>query len=343
MGQRNPHGGNHAGLRGKNTMRRVAGVFVCAVLVAAVGFGAPSFAQTFPSKPVKLVVPFPAGGSTDITARLLAAKLGEFWTQPIVVENRPGADTIIGTEAVVRAPADGHTVLIAASALPITQAVRRKLPYNVLTEFAPVTLIGTLPNVLVVHPSVEARTPAEFVALAKANPGKLNFASAGPSTGQRFTFELLKQNLGFDVIHVPYKGGAPATQAVLAGEVQSMIINILEALPLVRDGRLRALAVTTKERLPALPDVPTLSETLLPGLDVTVWQAALVPAGTPPEIVALLNRDLRRAVAAPEVTTKLQDMGLQIATGTPEAFGNFLKAEVEMWTRVATQANIQED
>ncbi|HEV7263492.1 MAG TPA: tripartite tricarboxylate transporter substrate binding protein [Falsiroseomonas sp.] len=309
----------------------------------ALAFGNAADAQGYPTRPVRLVVPFPPGGSTDITARLFAARLQEKWGQPVVVENRPGGDTIIATGAVVQAPADGYTVLLATSALPITAAVRRSLPYDVQRDLSPVTLIGTIPNALVVHPSVRANTVAEFVALAKSRPGALNFASAGASTGQRFAFELLKQRLGIDVVHVPFRGGAPATQAVVAGQVESMIMNVLEAVPLVRTGRLRALAVTTKERVSGLPDVPTLAETVMPGLDVSVWQAAFVPAGSPPEAIARLNRDLRAVAAEPAVAQRLQELGLNVRTGSPEELGAFLREEVETWTRVAREAGIQEN
>jgi tripartite-type tricarboxylate transporter receptor subunit TctC len=300
-------------------------------------------AQEFPARQVRLVVPFPPGGSTDITARLFAQRLQQMWGQAVVVDNRPGGDTLIGTGAVVQAPADGHTVLIATSALPITAAVKKSLPYDVQRDLAPVTLIGTIPNVLVVHPSVAANSVAEFVALAKSRPGALNFASAGASTGQRFAFELLKQRLGINVVHVPFRGGAPATQAVLGGQVESMIINVLEAVPLVQAGRLRALAVTTKDRVPSLPEVPTLAETVMPGLDVTVWQAAFVPSGSPAAAVARLNRDMRAVAAEPAVAQRLQELGMAVRTGTPEELATFLRTEVETWTRVAREAGIQED
>lgn len=299
-------------------------------------------AQEYPSRAVRLVVPFPPGGSTDITGRLFAGRLSELWGVPVVVDNRAGGDTIIGTEAVVQAPADGYTVLLATSALPITAAVRRRLPYDVTRDLAPVTLLGTIPNVLVVHPSVPARDIGEFVALVRSRPGTVNFASAGASTGQRFAFELLKQRLGVDVVHVPFRGGAPATQAVLAGQVESMIINVLEAVPLVQTGRLRPLAVTTRNRVPALPAVPTLSETVLPGLDVAVWQAVLVPAATPAPAIARLNRDFRAVAAEPAVARRLEELGLTISTGTPQELGAFIRQEIETWTGVAQQAGIQE-
>ncbi len=304
---------------------------------------APALAQSYPARPVRILVPFPPGGSTDITARLLGARLAELWGVGVVVENRAGGDGIIGAEAAARAAPDGHTLLLAATSFAISAAVRRRLPYDPLRDFAPVMMIGTIPNIMAVHPSLPARTVQEFVALARARPGQLNFASAGASTGQRFAFELLKQRLNLDVVHVPYRGGAPAAQALVAGEVQSMIINALEATPLVQAGRIRAIAVTTATRFAAFPDVPTLAETVLPGLDVSVWQAMMMTGGSPPEAVARVNADLRRILAEPVIAQRLGELGLTLAPGTPEALGRLLADEIATWTRVARDAGIQED
>lgn len=315
---------------------------LAAPLAAGLASGSAA-AQEYPSRAVRIVVPFPPGGSTDITARLLAARLQEMWGQSVVVDNRAGGDGIIGTSAVVQSAPDGYTLLLAASALPIAAAARRRMPYDVERDLAPITLLGTISNVLIVHASVPANTVQEFIALARARPGALNFASAGASTGQRFAFELMKQQLGLDIVHVPYRGGAPAGQALLSGQVESMIVNGLEAMPLIQSGRARALAVTTKDRIPALPDVPTLAETVMPGLDVTVWQAVFSRAGTPDAAIAKLNRDIRAVVAEPAVTRRLGELGLTVRTTTPAELGAFLKNELETWTRVARAAGIQED
>ncbi len=313
------------------------------VMVLGTALAAPALAQSFPARPVRILVPFPPGGSTDITARLVAARLADIWGASVVVENRAGGDGIIGAEAVARAAPDGHTVLLAATSFAISAAMRRRLPYDAARDFAPVTMIGSISNIMAVHPSVPAQTVQEFVALARARPGQLNFASAGASTGQRFAFELLKQRLNIDVVHVPYRGGAPATQALLSGEVQSMIINALEATPLVQSGRIRALAVTTAARVPAFPDVPTLAETVLPGLDVSVWQAVLVTGGSPPAAIAKLNADVRRVIAEPATAQRLGELGLTLSPGTPEQLGRLLADEIATWTRVAQAAGIQED
>jgi tripartite-type tricarboxylate transporter receptor subunit TctC len=226
----------------------VLALFACAVS-----------AQSFPSRPVKIVVAFPPGGSTDITARLVAPKLAELWKQPVLVENKPGAGANIGTDYVAKSAPDGHTLLLATTAFAVSAAVYDKLPYDPQKDLAPVLFVSSIPNLLVVNPALPAATPQEFVQYARANAGKLSFASPGPATGQRLAFELVKQAAGIDFLHVPYKGGAPAGQAVIAGEVQAMIVNLVEALPQIKAGRMKAIAVTTAKRSSMLPDVPTLA------------------------------------------------------------------------------------
>jgi tripartite-type tricarboxylate transporter receptor subunit TctC len=315
-------------------MRRLAAL----LLVLAAGTAA---AQGFPARPVKIVVAFPPGGSTDITARLVAPKLGEIWKQPVVVENRPGAGANIGTDYVAKSAPDGHTLLLATTALAVSAAVYDKLPYDPLADLAPVTFVSSIPNLLVVTPSLPASTPQEFVAYARANPGKLNFASPGPATGQRLAFELVKQAAGIDVVHVPYKGGAPAGQAVMAGEVQAMVVNVVEALPQVKAGRMKAIAATTAKRAAMLPELPTLAETVTPGLDVSVWQGVLAPGATPREVIEGINRDIAAVLAQPEVRERLAGMGMEVAPGTSAGFARFLRAEIAQWKKVAQTANIK--
>ena len=304
-------------------------------------FSAASFAQSFPSHPVKIIVAFPPGGSTDITARLVAPKLAEMWKQPVVVENKPGAGANIGTDYVAKSAPDGHTLLLATTALAASAAVYDKLPYDPFRDLAPVLFVSSIPNLLVVNPALPASTPREFVQYAKANPGKLSYASPGPATGQRLAFELIKQTAGIDFLHVPYKGGAPAGQAVMAGEVQAMIVNLVEALPQVKAGRMKAIAVTTAKRSPMLPEVPTLAETVTPGLDVSVWQGLLATGGTPKDAVARINKDFAAVLALPDVREKLAGMGMDIAPGTSAEFEQFLRAEIAQWKRVAQGANIK--
>jgi len=309
--------------------------------LALLVFSSLSFSQSFPSRPVKIVVAFPPGGSTDITARLLAPKLAELWKQPVLVENKPGAGANIGTDYVAKSAPDGHTLLLATTAFAVSAAVYDKLAYDPQKDLAPVLFVSSIPNVLVVNPAVPAATPREFVQYAKANPGKLSFSSPGPATGQRLAFELIKQSAGIDLLHVPYKGGAPAGQAVMAGEVQAMIVNLVEALPQIKAGRMKAIAITTEKRSAMLPEVPTLAETVTPGLDVSVWQGLLAPAGTPKEAMARINRDVAAVLAQPDVRERLAGLGMDIAPGTGAEFEQFLRAEIGQWKKVAQAANIK--
>jgi tripartite-type tricarboxylate transporter receptor subunit TctC len=304
-------------------------------------FSAAAFAQPFPSHPVKFIVVFPSGGSTDITARLVAPKLAELWKQPVVVENKPGAGANIGTDFVAKSAPDGHTLLLATTALAASAAVYDKLPYDPFKDLAPVLFVSSIPNLLVVTPALPASSPKELVQYAKANPGKLSYSSPGPATGQRLAFELVKQAAGIDFLHVPYKGGAPAGQAVMSGEVQAMIVNLVEALPQVKAGRMKAIAVTTAKRSLMLPDVPTLAETVTPGLDVSVWQGLLVTGGTPREAIARINKDVTAVLALPEVRERLAGMGMDITPGTSAEFDRFLRAEIAQWKKVAQVANIK--
>lgn len=312
-----------------------------AILALLAGLVAATAQAQAPSRPVKLVVAFPPGGSTDITARLLAPKLSERWGQPVIVENKPGAAANIGTDYVAKSAPDGSTILLATTALAISAVVYEKLPYDPLKDLAPVTMVSTIPNVLVIHPSVPASDIKGFIAHAKANPGKLNFAAPGAASGQRLTFELIKQMTGTDIVMVPYKGGAPAVQATMAGETQAMIVNVVEAASLVQGGKLRALATTTARRSPLLPGVPTLAETVAPGVDASVWQGVLVPAGTPPAMVAKIGADVAAALALRDVRERLVGLGMTIETGSPEAFGRFLREEIATWGKVAKAANVK--
>lgn len=302
-----------------------------------------AFAQGFPSHPVKIIVPFPPGGSTDIAARLIAPKLSALWKQPVLVDNKPGAAANIGADAVARSAPDGHTQLLATTALAASAAIFTKLTYDPVKDLAPVVFVASIPNLLMVNASMEAKTPQAFVDYARANPGKLNFASPGASTGQRLSFELLKQMTGIDVVHIAYKGGAPAGQALLAGEVQAMIMNVVEAGPQVKSGRLRALAATTLKRAPGFPDVPTLAETVAPGMDASVWQGVLVPSGTPAEAVARIRADWTAVLSQPDILERLAAMGMEVAPGSSSEFAQFLGAEIAKWKKVAHTANIKGD
>jgi tripartite-type tricarboxylate transporter receptor subunit TctC len=296
-----------------------------------------ALAQSFPSRPVRIVVAFPPGGSADVLARFLAPKLSERWGQPVVVENKPGASANIGADHVAKSAPDGYTLLLGTPALAVSAAVFSKLTYEAMRDLTPVAMLSVFPSVLVVHPSVPATTPQELVRYARANPNKLNFASAGSTSAIRFAFEHLRQIQSFDAVHVAYKGSAPSTQAMLAGESQTMMMTLVDALPHIRSGRLRALAATTAQRIAVLPDVPTLAETIAPGFDYIIWHGFLAPAGTPAAAVEKINRDVNAVLRLPEVNERLTGLG------TPDSLGRLLDAEIKKWKEVARIANIKAD
>jgi tripartite-type tricarboxylate transporter receptor subunit TctC len=306
-------------------------------------FAASALAQAFPSRPVRIVVAFPPGGSADVLARIIAPKLSEALGQPVVVENKPGASANIGADHVAKSVPDGYTLLLGTPALAVSAAVFSNLTYDAQKHLAPVAMLSVFPSVLVVHPSVPARTPHELVAYAKANPGKLNFASAGSTSAIRFAFEHLRQIHGIDAVHVAYKGSAPSTQAMLAGESHTMMMTLVDALPHVKSGRLRALAATTLRRIDALPELPTLAETVAPGFDYVIWHGFLAPAGTPAAVVERLNRDTNAVLGQPETRERLTGLGMEVRAETPGALGALLSDEIRKWREVARVANIKAD
>ena len=304
-------------------------------------FSASALAQAFPSRPVRIVVAFPPGGSADVLGRLLAPKLSELWAQPVVVENKPGASANIGADNVAKSAPDGHSLLLGTPALAVSAAVFTNLTYDPQRDLVPAAMISIFPSVLVVYPSVPATTPQELVKHAKANPGKLNFASAGSTSAIRFAFEHLKQITGFEAVHIAYKGSAPSTQAMLAGESHTMMMTLVDALPHIRSGKLRPLAATTSARIAALPDLPTLSETVAPGFDYIIWHGFLVPAGTPPEVVARINRDVNAVLRQADIKERLTGLGMDVRADTPGAFDKLLRGEIQKWKEVARVANIK--
>jgi tripartite-type tricarboxylate transporter receptor subunit TctC len=300
-------------------------------------------AQTvaYPARPVRFIVPSAAGGGTDIIARAISLKLAESLGQQFVVDNRPGAGQMIGIELAAKAPPDGHTILMAASTLAINPIMYKKVSYDPLRDFAPITQAATLPNVLVVHPSLPVSSVAELIAYAKQRPGQLNFASAGIGTSPQMSIELLKSMAGIDMVHVPYKGTAPGVVDLLAGQVLVMAPNLLTALPHIKSGKLRALAVTSAKRTQALPEVPTVAESGLAGYDSTQWYGVLAPAGTPREIVTRLHDEIVRALRDAEVGKRLAADGAEAVGSSPEAFTAFIRSESEKWAKVASAAGIK--
>ena len=315
-----------------------------AALLAATLPGLAAAAE-FPSKPVTLVVPFAPGGPTDAMARTLAAALKGPLGQPVIVENKAGAGGNLGAEAVARAEADGHTLLFGTSGpLAINVSLYKRLGYDPVKSFAPVFQLGHLPNVLVVHPSVPAKSVKELIAYAKANPGKLSFASSGNGASSHLAGVLFNQMAGTDLAHIPYKGTGPALNDLLGGQVSMTFTDVLTALPHVKSGKLRALGVTTAARSQALPEVPTIAEQGVPGFDVSVFFGIVAPASTPKEVVAKLNKAFTEVLKQPEVRQFLQAQGLEFAANSsPEALGGFIRSEIAKWQAVVKSSGAQID
>jgi len=296
--------------------------------------------QAFPTRPVRIVVGFPPGGVSDIVARLMGQWLSERLGQPFVTENRPGAGSNIATEAVVRAPADGYTLLLVNPANAISATLYDNLNYNFMRDIAPVAGIVRVPNVMEVNPSVPAKTVREFIAYAKTNPGKVNYASAGNGTTVHLAGELFNMMAGVNLVHVPYRGSAPALTDMLGGQVQVMFDALPSSIEHVRSGKLRALAVTTAARSPALPDIPTLGD-FVPGFEASVWQGIGVPKSTPPEIVEKLNKEINAALSDPRIRAQLANLGSTELGLSPTEFGTLIAEETEKWARVIRKASIK--
>jgi tripartite-type tricarboxylate transporter receptor subunit TctC len=304
------------------------------VFSVAAGTETKSAETNWPTRPIKIIVGFAAGGSTDVTARVVAQALSERLGQQVFVENRPGAGGNIGAEAVAQAEPDGYTLLLATNGtLAANPSLYKSLPFNVKKDFAPIALTARVPNVLVVNPSVPANNVAEFIAYAKANPGKLNFGSSGNGTSLHIAGELFNKLAGVNMTHVPYRGGAMALTDLLGGQIQLMFEPLAEVIEQIRAKKVKALGVTTVKRSPLLPDVPTIAETL-PGYEITAWNGMLAPAATPPDIIARLNRATDDALHSKEVQDKLAQQGSEPGGGTPEEFGAFLDSELIKWKKL---------
>jgi tripartite-type tricarboxylate transporter receptor subunit TctC len=312
---------------------------LCLVLTGA----APSrAADPYPTRAVRLIVGFPAGGPTDIVARIMAQALSERLGQQVIVENRPGGGSNIATQAVINAPADGYTLLLVSPPHAINATLYKKLPYNFLEDIVPVAGLADGPNVMEVHPSVPAKTVAEFIDYARANPGKISFASAGNGTTIHLSGELFMAMTGVKMLHVPYRGSAPALTDMISGQVQVMFDNVLSSIPHLQSGALWPLAVTSRARLDALPDVPTLAETV-PGYETGTWWGVGVPKGIPAEIVEKLNREINTALAEPRIKARFAELGSAPFIATPDAFGKFLAAETEKWAKAVKFSGAQVD
>jgi tripartite-type tricarboxylate transporter receptor subunit TctC len=301
-----------------------------------------AWAQTYPTRPVRLIVPVAPAGATDITARLIGQWLSEWLGQPIIIENRPGAGTNIATEMVVRAPADGYTLLMFGASAAINATLYDKLNFNFISDIAPVAGIVRLPNLMMVNPSVAAKTVPEFIAYAKANPGKINMASPGIGTASHLAGELFNIMAGLNLVHVPYRGGAPALTDLISGQVQVMFLGPAASIEYIRSGRLRALAVTAETRWEGLPDLPTVVE-FVPGYEAIAWLGIGAPKATPAEIVDKLNKEINAGLADPKIKARLADLGGTPLVGSPADFGKFIADETEKWGKVVKFTGIKAD
>lgn len=303
-----------------------------------------ALAQGYPNKPVRMVVPFPPGGTTDILARAVGQKLSEAWGSQVIIDNRPGAGGNIGTDIVAKAAPDGYTLLMATVGThAINGSLYAKLPFDPVKDFAPVTLVASVPNVLVVHPSLPATSVKELIALAKSKPGELTFASSGNGTSIHLAGELFKTMTGTKMLHIPYKGSAPAITDLLGGQTNMMFDNLPSAMPHIKSGKLRALAVTSAHRSAALPDVPTIAESGIPGYEASSWFGVVAPAGTPKEIVAKINADIVRGLSAPDLKDRLSGQGAEPVGNTPEQFAAYIKTETAKWAKVVKESGAKVD
>ncbi|MBX3609996.1 MAG: tripartite tricarboxylate transporter substrate binding protein [Hydrogenophaga sp.] len=320
---------------------RIAAAFLGALTL--VGLPATALAQAFPTQPVKLVVPFPPGGTTDILARHLAKELQDQWGQPVVVENRAGASGTIFSDQLARMPADGYTLMLTATHHVINPALYKNLKYNARTDFTPLAQVASVPNVLVVHPSFPAKNVAELIAYAKANPGKVNFGSSGTGGANHLSGELFKAMAGIEMLHVPYKGAAPALNDLLGGQIPVMFDSVPGVLQHIQGGRLRALGVTTLKRSSALPDVPTIDEAGLKGFEATAWFGLYAPGHMAPPLRDKLSKDVLGALQSPAIRAQFSSLGAEPGTMPQEAFATFVDTELTKWAKVIADAKVKID
>jgi tripartite-type tricarboxylate transporter receptor subunit TctC len=313
-----------------------------ALAVGVLLFGtSQAFAQAWPARPVRLLVSFAAGGPTDVVARLLADKLGTLWGQSVIVENRPGAGGTIGSALLAKSPPDGYTLNLTASSHAYNDALMSNLPYDPVKDFTTISLVVTYTNVLLVHPSLPPRSLKEFVAYAKQNPGKLSVASSGSGTGAHIAAELFRRTAGIDFVIVHYKGAAPATTDLIGGQVQAMFNNPLSSMPLIKSGKVFALATTAAKRSPTMPDIPTVAESGYPSFNTDTWFGVLGPAGMPRELVAKISKDVAAVIAMPDVKQSLLAQGLEPASSTPEKLAEMLRSDHDTYGKLIREAKIR--
>ncbi|MEZ2297592.1 Bug family tripartite tricarboxylate transporter substrate binding protein [Variovorax sp. RCC_210] len=317
--------------------------YLASTLLVCLPLAAAAQASDFPTKAIRIVVPFPPGGATDAAARLVAVKMAEHWGQPVLVDNRAGAGGNVGSDLVAKSPADGYTLVMGVTGShAINTSLYTKMPYDPVADFVAISQVAVVPNVLVVHPSVPAKNLAELMALAKKEPGKLNYASLGNGTAAHLGMEMLKSEAGVDITHVPYKGSAPAVSDLLAGQVQMMVDGLPSALPHVKAGKLRAIALTSLHRAPSLPDLPTIAETY-PGFYADAWSGLFAPKGTPQPVVDKLSAEVQRILKLPEVRDKLAALGAEPVGSTQKEFTAHVKKEIDKWAKVVKTSGAKVD
>lgn len=317
-----------------------------ALVLAAAGALAPAAAlaqDAYPNRPIRMVLPFPPGGVTDLLARALAEKLAPRLGQPVVVDNKPGAGTVLASDLVARAPADGYTLLMAASSLGTAPLIYEKVHYDAVKSFTPVTQVASVVHVLVVNPQLPVRSVQELVAYAKANPGKLNYSSTGTGTSTHLEGELFKSMAGAYMVHIPYRGSGPALIDLVSGQVNVMFDALGSSGPFIKEGKLRALAVTTAKRSPSIPELPTVAESGLPGYEAMPWLGLVAPAGTPKSVVDRLHREIAQVLQEPEIRERFKGWGLDIIGNTPAEFASFIQRDIVQWDRVIRGAKIKAD
>ncbi|MET0164953.1 MAG: tripartite tricarboxylate transporter substrate binding protein [Vicinamibacterales bacterium] len=318
-------------------LRVAALTFAAAMMGGAVSI---VHAQTYPDKPIRIIVPYTPGGFNDTLARTVGQKLQEAWGQPVIVDNRPGGGTLIGTEMAAKAAPDGYTLYMVPFAFAVNPSLYKKLPYDSLKDFAPITLAASTPNLLVVNPALTVNSVKEVIALAKSKPGKLNYASTGNGSSNHLSMEKFKMMAGVDITHIPYKGSGPAVTDLMGGQVDLMFDNIPNVLPHVKSGKLKMIAVTSPNRSPHVPDVPTVSESGVPGYEVSVWFGIAAPGGTPKPIITKLNAEIVKILNMPDVKQKFAAQGVDVIGSTPERFAVYIKEQMEEWGKVVKAAGV---
>jgi tripartite-type tricarboxylate transporter receptor subunit TctC len=311
------------------------------ILLGATAICGPALAQSYPSKPIRLILPFAAGSPSDMVGRTIAQKMAAQMGQGIVPDNRASSGGVLGLTLASKAPPDGYTVLVSSPTIVISPLLYAKLEYDSLRDFAPVARLATVENVMVVHPSVPAKTLKEFIALARSRPGKLNYGSGGAGTTNHLANELMRADQKLNMVHVPYKGASLAAQALIGGEVDEVVLGVAPALPLIRAGRVRPLAVLSEKRVATLPDVPTSAEAGFPNIRISIWYGLFVPAGTPQEVITHLYREAEKALKDPELLQRMSNAGMDPWLGTPEELGRLVKSEIARFTKLAQTAGLK--